>query len=613
MTFNWKNSGGSGTAALSASVATGGAIVQGDFLVVLLDQGGGVVTPPAGWTLIGAANNGSNAVVFWKIAGASEPSSYTFSWASSGTFDWAIASWRGVSGVPIDKSAQSTGSSAGPYVAPSVTPVGSADLLLCLWDVERGGTYTPPAGMTTRLSVVGAGTAYLGISELQLASSAATATESTSGPGTAVFWTTTIALTPSGAAPVVTPFVPTMRQYLRAGATQAPPGIPVVSTASFTVAANPTLDEFVGTVSATNSPTSFAITAGDPGSNFAIYSTGNLRTAPTGTPPAAGNYSLSVTATNATGTSAPATVSVTVSQSGSGTYNNLTNWPDATNRPVLSGSTLSWIGPVGGGPSTANDTPQTRTLTSSGSITTTADGQVIQGLNISGTVTIHHNNVTVKQCAIVGSGADPVIYVPPVGSGSTGQALSTGGFLIEDCYAALASSASGDHIIRMGSGTCRRCYMAHAADIYELTPDSGISPLPGSTTLAIDCYFHFVTSDFISGMHPDTIEGDGNYNNATIQHCNSVNDQNDNSSGTFSGYWGPISNLVLTNNRFIGGNFSIYFGQASGNSAVTNVTITNNRISKGSFGYAANYTVSGALTISGNVDDATGANIDGQL
>lgn len=356
MTFKWKNSGGSTTAALSASIVTGGSVALDDFLLVMIDQGGGVVTPPAGWTLIGAPNNGSNAVVFWKIAGASEPSSYTFSWTSSGQYDWAIASWSGILGTPIDRSAQSQGSSAGPYVAPSVTPVGNADLLLCLWDVEHVGTYTPPAGMTTRLSVVTPGTTYFGISELQLASNAATGTKTTTvtGGGSVAFWSTTIALNISGAVQSATPFVPKMRQYLRAGVTQAPPGIPVVSPASFTVAANPTLDEFVGTISATNSPTSFAITAGDPNQNFAVYSTGNLRTAATGTPPAAGNYSLSITATNAAGTSVPATISVTVSSAQSGTrpgptntgYRNAPGYPGSlTTGPstIQSGATYSFM------------------------------------------------------------------------------------------------------------------------------------------------------------------------------------------------------------------------------------------------------------------------------
>jgi len=321
--FKWKNNVGSATAALSTSVGTGGTTALGDFLIVMIDQGGGVVTPPAGWTLIGAANNGSNAVVFWKIAGASEPSSYTFSWASSGTFDWAIASWSGVSGTPIDRSSQTTGTSFGPYVASSVTPIGATDLLLCLWDVEWGGTYTPPAGMTTRVSVSGAGNTYLGISELQLASNAATATESTAGPGTrnAIFWTTTIALAPAGAVQAATPFVPTMRQYMRAGATGGGGQAPVVTPATFTNAMPATLNEVIGTVGFTGgTPTSWAITAGNTAGYFAISNAGVITVTSAG---AAGitatTYNLTCQATNAVGSNSGAiNVTMTATQSADG-------------------------------------------------------------------------------------------------------------------------------------------------------------------------------------------------------------------------------------------------------------------------------------------------------
>jgi hypothetical protein len=52
---------------------------------------------------------------------------------------------------------------------------------------------------------------------------------------------------------------------------------------------------------------------------------------------------------------------------------------------------------MGGGPSTASNVQQTRTLTASGSIKTTANGQIVEGLRISGTVTVAHNNVTIRQ------------------------------------------------------------------------------------------------------------------------------------------------------------------------------------------------------------------------
>lgn len=93
--------------------------------------------------------------------------------------------------------------------------------------------------------------------------------------------------------------------------------------------------------------------------------------------------------------------------SSGGGYNNLTNWPQInglsgstqSNRPVVVNGVMTWIGPVGGGPSTASDTLQTQTLTPSSPVTSTSSGQVISGLMIncsSNCITVAHNNVTVR-------------------------------------------------------------------------------------------------------------------------------------------------------------------------------------------------------------------------
>jgi hypothetical protein len=71
-------------------------------------------------------------------------------------------------------------------------------------------------------------------------------------------------------------------------------------------------------------------------------------------------------------------------------------------RPVFNSGTnvLTWQGPVGGGASNGDYTLQTRTLTSSGAITTSSNGQIIQGLNIQASnqcVIVQHSNVIIRQ------------------------------------------------------------------------------------------------------------------------------------------------------------------------------------------------------------------------
>ena len=213
--------------------------------------------------------------------------------------------------------------------------------------------------------------------------------------------------------------------------TTPPPtlNVPVISSTEFTIAGNPPLDTLVGKVVASNSPTAYAITDGNTAGYFAIYSSANLRTSET-VKAANGVYPLKITASNADGTSAPQTINVTIGTGvviepppvGGGTYDNLKNWPDAVNRPSVSGTTLTWTGPVGGGPSTATDKVQTRTLTvRSGGFTTSSNNQIIEGLDITGAVHINHTGVIMRQCRVRSTGD------------STCVIESSGSPTVEDC------------------------------------------------------------------------------------------------------------------------------------------------------------------------------------
>ena len=84
----------------------------------------------------------------------------------------------------------------------------------------------------------------------------------------------------------------------------------------------------------------------------------------------------------------------------SGSKPAVSDWPSALNRPVWNGvDTLSWTGPVGGGAS-GPMVAQSRQLTTVASVNSSADGQVIEGLNVLGPVRIRHNNVTFRQSRV---------------------------------------------------------------------------------------------------------------------------------------------------------------------------------------------------------------------
>jgi hypothetical protein len=87
-------------------VATPAGTVSGDVLVACIAlNGGSVSTPPAGWSLLGAATSQSNPKVYGyvRVAGATEPPTYTWTLAGSVANGAGIARYGGVSSAqPLD-------------------------------------------------------------------------------------------------------------------------------------------------------------------------------------------------------------------------------------------------------------------------------------------------------------------------------------------------------------------------------------------------------------------------------------------------------------------------------------------------------------------------------
>jgi hypothetical protein len=132
-----------------ANLATNDVMIASLYL-----NGGGNVTPPMGWTLIGHTVNVSvvNLWSYYRVsAGASEPTTYAFKSASGAAGVAAIAAYTG-----IDSASPLIGfSSAAPegtqVTAPAVaSSTISVALLLLTLDGSVGGTVAYPAGFTQR-------------------------------------------------------------------------------------------------------------------------------------------------------------------------------------------------------------------------------------------------------------------------------------------------------------------------------------------------------------------------------------------------------------------------------------------------------------------------------
>ena len=128
---------GSSTAVTAISVSAPAGIRQGDTMIaqIIVHDGtaSDVPAPPAGWASIrhDAVSNLNQATswLYYKTAGAGEPSSYTWS-ISSNFAAGLIGAWRGASMTPVENSSGTTNSGLSPVSAsaPSLTPSNNQDL-----------------------------------------------------------------------------------------------------------------------------------------------------------------------------------------------------------------------------------------------------------------------------------------------------------------------------------------------------------------------------------------------------------------------------------------------------------------------------------------------------
>lgn len=96
-----------------------------------------------GWTSLGRSTNVITLDMFYRVAEASEPASYTFVLSGSGRISGGIITVKNANASPIDV----IGASASSMIAPSVTTTVDKTLLVGCW-ANVATASTPPATMT---------------------------------------------------------------------------------------------------------------------------------------------------------------------------------------------------------------------------------------------------------------------------------------------------------------------------------------------------------------------------------------------------------------------------------------------------------------------------------
>ncbi len=195
-----------------------GTINSGDFLLACVMAQLGTAADPGTITVTGftpiqqvfsSGQNvgGTEIYVGYKIAGASESGSYAANWTTtSRDAGWALLDYGGVTNSsPVDVNAEtsSTGFSVN-MVAPSIAPLGSSDMLICVWFTDGSQPpFTQAPGMNKRVDVMGAAGGNSGITEilvadLQLSSSGATGTKTATQNAVGTNMAVSLALIPGG-------------------------------------------------------------------------------------------------------------------------------------------------------------------------------------------------------------------------------------------------------------------------------------------------------------------------------------------------------------------------------------------------------------------------------
>jgi hypothetical protein len=137
-------------------------VSSGDLMLALVAVNGGssavLNSAPSGWTLIASTTNDTNVTLlsYWKVAGGSEPTTYTWQFLGQTTAEGAIIPYAGVdTSDPIDAAAGNIGFGTSATTT-SITTSASNEEVLALFaaDVGKasnaGAYFSTPTGMTEK-------------------------------------------------------------------------------------------------------------------------------------------------------------------------------------------------------------------------------------------------------------------------------------------------------------------------------------------------------------------------------------------------------------------------------------------------------------------------------
>jgi len=198
-------------------------------------------------------------------------------------------------------------------------------------------------------------------------------------------------------------------------------------------------------------------------------------------------------------------------------------------------------------------------LTPGGYLTISTPGTIVEDMELAG-ITVRANNVTIRRCKIHRE--------PSAGFGCIRMQNSITGLLVEDCELWYDAPTDGGSVVGgAGSFTLRRC------NIHDITEGPRLTS--GSTVEA--CYLHSAVRfpDGHIDMLQATAGSDITIRHNTILPYNPATDDPFNSAVILKTDNGPISNVVIEDNLFNGGNVTLYLVRE--HYPISNIRVSGNR------------------------------------
>ncbi len=170
---------GAGGSSLTLSVPAGTSSGDAMLAQLIVQTAGNVITPPAGWTLVLRQDSSTSisTATYVKVAGGSEPASYSWSFGTAGQASGGIGSYVGVNTTtPVDASHGQYNSSTSNVDNSGVTTTTANDMLVYAVGVVVPTTVNVPSGFTEEWWSASSSATCSEMSQEPFASSGATGT-----------------------------------------------------------------------------------------------------------------------------------------------------------------------------------------------------------------------------------------------------------------------------------------------------------------------------------------------------------------------------------------------------------------------------------------------------